>query len=461
MLRGLITPLDRAQLVQTTKATDFIFYCGLNPTDVTKMASIDSIAIIGAGLSSLSLALSVLHPTRTIVPASCITIYEARAQSDYSHSPENASGVVLTPNGLAILDKLGVLERIREKCWTSEYRTFKNRDGKTTRKVRVAGEDIFGYANHRLWRRELQGVLLGMVREKGVRVEFGCRFEGVIEEGPEKVVFRVDGERRETAMLVGADGIYSSVRKYLDPEVEPEYMGTFGVLGHIRYEEVKWPKGWGEKQFTIQDTPGGIFMIPEDRHGIEGMVGLQKENKSLKREDWEALGRDKDRLCEFYQESYEDWGEGAKSIIDAVVRNKERLYAWPFLKMPQLETWFSEKGRVFLIADSAHAMPPSSGQGVNQALEDVWTLTGLLASGRNLMDCLKFWQALRQRRIDDVLEQGMGKTNAQRLPEKEREKLLSEGKIKEAVNSGSYDDMAWLYKPDSEERIRQWIKDGR
>ena len=176
-------------------------------------------------------------------------------------------------------------------------------------------------------------------------MSFGCRFEGVEEEGREKVLFKVSGEWKKAAMVVGADGIYSSVRKYLDPEVGPEYMGTFGVLGHIRYDEVEWPAGWGEKQFTIQDKPGGIFMIAEDRHGVEGMVGLQKENRSLKREDWEAMGRDRDRLCEFYKESYEEWGEGARKIIDAVVRNKERLYAWPFLKMPKLKRWFSEKGK--------------------------------------------------------------------------------------------------------------------
>jgi 2-polyprenyl-6-methoxyphenol hydroxylase-like FAD-dependent oxidoreductase len=424
------------------------------------MTTTTSIAIIGAGLSSLSLVLALLHPSRAIVPASAITVYEARSSDEYSHSPENASGVVLTPNGLAILDKLRVLEHIRDKCWTSEYRTFKDREAETTRKARVAGEETYGYANHRLWRKELQGVLREMVEERGVKIEFDKRYEGIVEQEA-GVAFNVSGVKREVGMLVGADGIYSTVRKYLDPEVGPEYMGTFGVLGHIRYDEVEWPEGFGEKQFTIQDKPGGIFMIPEDRNGTEGMVGLQKSYEGLKREDWESLGKDKDRLMAFYRESYDDWGETTRKIIDAVGRNKSRLYAWPFLRLPKMKRWYSEQGRVVLIGDAAHAMPPSSGQGVNQALEDVWTLTMLLASGKDVVRCLEFWQAMRQRRINDVLEQGMGKANMERLPEKDREKLMSEGKIKEAIHSGSYDDMAWLYKPDSEERIQQWLEEER
>lgn len=455
---------------------------------------LSSVAIIGAGLSSLSLTLSLLH--HDIISPSSTTIYEARSSTEYTHSPENASGVILTPNGLRILDKLGVLEKVREKCWTSEYRTFVGKDGQVTRKVKVAGEDVYGYRNHRLWRRVLLEALKEMVVEKGVEIKFRKRFEGVEVEDHGKVAFLVSGETQEADMLVGADGIYSRVRGYIEPGAGPEYLGIFGVLGHVRYQEVDWPPGFGEKQFTIQDAPGSVFMIPEDRDGREGMVGLQKEMKGLTRAQWEEMSGDKERLAAFYEEKYDEWSDMAKNIIDAVCRNRERLYAWPFLRMPKLKRWYSEQGRVVCVGDAAHAvstyprlnvftlepgictqprspskssetwlmheqMPPSSGQGVNQALEDAWTLTILLASGKEVTQCLNFWQEMRQSRIDDVLEKGMGKANVQRLPERERERLMNQGKVKEEVDSGRFDDMTWLFKPDLEERIQEWVQRTR
>ena len=168
---------------------------------LSQMTTISSIAVIGAGLSSLSLALALLRPSHTIVPASAIKIYEARSFSSYSHSPQNASGVLLTPNGLAVLDELGVLERITHKCWTSEYRVFKNRDGVTTRKVRVADEDTCGYKEHRIWRRVLPDGLVEMVVGMGVVIEYGSKFEGVLEES---VIFQINGERLGAGLSVGA-----------------------------------------------------------------------------------------------------------------------------------------------------------------------------------------------------------------------------------------------------------------
>ena len=188
------------------------------------------------------------------------------------------------------------------------------------------------------------------------------------------------------------------------------------------------------------------------------MIGNQMKMEDEKsREELDRLARDKDYLCEFYRKDYDQWGNTGRKIIDAVCRNKESLYLWPFMRMAKLERWFSQSGDVVIMGDAAHALPPSSGQGVNQTLEDVYVLTEVLsavkAGKKSLLDGLQWWQQVRQDRIDDVFDWATNATNVQRLPQAEREKLIKAG----AKPQQDGDDMRWLYKPEWDVRLAEWL----
>lgn len=437
-----------------------------------------SIAIIGASLTGLSLTLSLLQ--HDLFPADAITLYDQRAAphnssgSSGSSSTTSAldpsstsSGVVLTPNGLSVLSSLGVLARVADQCWTSAHRTYRSDEGdRLVRKVQVSGEEEYGFRNHRLWRALLVEEMLRMCEERGVRVKWGWRFDGVDSEGQGGVRFGVvsgTGEREERSawVLVGADGIWSSVRRYLDQDAKPEYTGTTGVLAHVRWDDVDWPhvpEGTYERQCTLQGKAGALFWIPEDEKGSVIMIGNQVKMEGEKsREEWDRLAKDKDYLCEFYRKDYDEWGPTGKKIIDAVCRNRDSLYLWPFMRMARLQRWSSRAGRVVIMGDAAHALPPSSGQGVNQTLEDVYVLTKVLTrvkdGCKSLVDALHFWQQVRQQRVDQVFEWATNATNVQRLPRAERERLVQSSAAK---SQQEVDDMRWLYKPDWDARIAQW-----
>ena len=106
---------------------------------------LDKVAIIGAGLGGCALALCL---SASNVP---LEVFEARS----ANSDVLASGVILTPNGLRILDQLGVFARIKDRCWRSTHRCFKNDNDETIRKVLIADEPLYGYTNHRVWRKLL------------------------------------------------------------------------------------------------------------------------------------------------------------------------------------------------------------------------------------------------------------------------------------------------------------------
>jgi 2-polyprenyl-6-methoxyphenol hydroxylase-like FAD-dependent oxidoreductase len=379
-------------------------------------------------------------------------------ESRKSDASELASGVVLTPNGLSVLSALNVFDRIKSRCWKSEFRTYKNDKDETTRKALIANEELYGYKNHRLYRRLLLAEMKLMLDERHVPIIYEAKFEGILTDNQDGVKFQVDGKEENAAMLIGADGIYSSIRNFLCPGTIPEYTGVVGVLSHIDRSTVAWPYDDYEKACTIQGKPGAIFMIPEVEDGSEIMVGMQVKYFDQSRAAWEALAADQDKMADFYRNAYDEWNSTARSIIDSVCAHKETLYLWPFLKMPKLDRWFSDTGHVIIIGDAAHAVPPSSGQGVNQALEDVYSLTQLLNSGKDLFETLRFWQERRQKRIDAVYDWATHGSNVRRLPQAERDKLVREGNMKYSSSSQDVDDMRWLYQHGLDEAIGSWVQ---
>ncbi|KAK5046847.1 hypothetical protein LTR84_007201 [Exophiala bonariae] len=415
----------------------------------------NTITIIGSSLTGLILSLSLVH--HGLYHPSQIKLYDLRRPD--TTDPASSSGVILTPNGLKILDSLGILSRFAHQCWLSEYRTYKNDCDETVRKTLIANEYLYGYKNHRVWRRLLLKVLLEKVKETGIEVLWKSKFEGVVREEDNRVVFKVNGSEETAGILVGADGIHSNVRKYLCPDVKPEYTGVLGVLSHIRWDAVKWPYEDYERACTIQGRPGALVLMPEDRAGSVIMVAMQIRMEEQSRERWDALARDKEWLSQYFRKGYDDWGGTARSIIDAVTSDPNTMYMWPFMRMARLDHWSSLKGRVVIMGDAAHALPPSSGQGINQTLEDVYTFTELLKAPncKSWKKRLDFWQRLRQERIDAVFDWATNATNVQRMPQAERDELVREGKAKDANATEGFDDMRWLYRPDHDSKISDWL----
>ncbi|KAI5363493.1 Putative FAD-binding domain, FAD/NAD(P)-binding domain superfamily [Septoria linicola] len=427
---------------------------------------LDNVAIIGAGLGGCALGLAL---SAQDIP---FTIYESRPEI----SGVIPSGVVLTPNGLRVLDRLGVFERIRSRCYISTHRNVKNDKDETIKCIALGGPEVFGYWNHRIWRGLLLDEMRLMLKERGIAIQYNSRFGGIVSDTIEGVEFRINDQTVQASLLVGSDGIHSTLRKHLAPDVEPEYTGVMGVISHIKWDAVAWPSPDYERNATIQGKPGALFWIAEDPQAEDIMIGFQVQRPEQSRKDLEELQADKDKLVEFYRKGYEEHGATARSIIDAVAANKETLYIWPFMRMPRIAQWYSDSGRMILVGDGAHALPPSSGQGVNQALEDVYSLTLLLASAckrgeagnpaatnrdgsakSDLLDVLAFWQRTRQDRIDAIFDWATNTNNVERLPEADRQKLLAEGKVR----PGQGDDTSWLFKYDYDKVVNEWLATRR
>lgn len=96
---------------------------------------------------------------------------------------------------------------------------------------------------------------------------------------------------------------------------------------------------------------------------------------------------------------------------DAGVTARDRdILVLPTFTTPRLPRWATASGRIVLLGDAAHAVPPDSGQGVSAALEDALALAMLLRhfhaanESTSVMRAAQGYQALRMRRVGSILD---------------------------------------------------------
>jgi 2-polyprenyl-6-methoxyphenol hydroxylase-like FAD-dependent oxidoreductase len=336
------------------------------------MTVTEQVALIGAGLSGLTLALA-LH--QQSIP--CI-VYEGRS------APEDIRGaIILSPNALRILDELHIYARIRSLGHESETVLFRTEDDQLVDSYEI-GNEKYGYKGLRIYRYALINELLAALAERHIPVHYGKKF------------VRIRSESEHAMSWEWGDGIYSRVRAYLYPELKPQFIGIVAVAAAVPTSCVDVPEGYGLPVAIMSQTHGGYIIAPQLPDGSELMLGRQRRWSELDREGWEALAADEGSCIDFLSQGAEHFPPIIRSSVANIQRDK--INVWPFYVVPRLDRWVSDYGRVAIIGDAAHAIPPSSGQGANQVLEDSYTyalLRGQCTPGA-IGRALRRWKEGRQ-----------------------------------------------------------------
>ncbi|KAL5044383.1 hypothetical protein BDW71DRAFT_199067 [Aspergillus fruticulosus] len=400
------------------------------------MPGIDRVAIIGAGLSGLTLALA-LH--KQSIPC---TLYEARS------SALNIGGaIMLCPNGLRILDYLGIYKRIQPEGYEFDKLYFRSPDDQPMDTYAFGGIERYGYRAMRIYRQVLIRELSSMVREAGIPIEYHKNFVRVLVETEKDITWEFsDGTTATATCVVGADGIHSKVRKYLYPDLEPTFTEMVIVAAAVPMSQLQVPTGYNLPVTIMNKQHGAVFIAPQLGDGSEVMVGRQKRSEQLTREGWDELLNNKAWCMDFLRQGAEDFPEIVQRAVSDIPQDK--VFLWPLFIVPKLETWTSKHCRVVIVGDAAHAIPPAAGQGVNQAFEDVYTYSLMLGRSDkdSLEQALKIWQERRQERMDNVLA-----LNAHM----DRRRMPSLGIEREAEDVPL--DLESLYKPDFMEMVDAWL----
>ena len=258
-----------------------------------------------------------------------------------------------------------------------------------------------------------------------------------------------DGTTSTASLLVGADGIHSTVRKYLYPDLEPTFIGMAGITAAVPTAQLKLPPGY-HIPVTISSPKGAFVIAPQEIDGSEVLIGKQKRIAEQDRAGWERTLADKEALVEFLQQDADVFPEFVKNATSHIPHDK--INVWPFYIVPALENWSSPKRRVVILGDAAHAIPPSAGQGINQAFEDVYIFALLLGKRDEvgMQEPLSFWQKYRKERIERIMKLNK-QIDLRRMPKERNE----QGPPLEEM------ELSWLYEPDFKGVVESWVAGER
>lgn len=356
---------------------------------------------------------------------------------------------MLSPNALKVLDALEVYERCRVKGYNFEILEYKDGEGKLLEDYEFGGKEKYGFPALRIYRHVLITELLDAMKEKGLNIVYGKKFTRIVKETEKDVTWEFDDGTTETAdILVGADGIHSTVRKYLYPDLKPTFTMRAGITAAVPTKQLKVPAGY-HIPVTISTEHGGFTIAPQQIDGSEVLIGKQKSiTEDYDRAGWDRIFADKEALVKFLQEDAEHFPEIVKNAVSNSPHDK--INVWPFYVVPKLDKWASEKRRVIILGDAAHAIPPSAGQGINQAFEDIYIFALLLGKADKvpMQDALSYWQDYRQARVDKVLWLN-DQIVLRRMSKEERDKMPA-GSMEEI-------DLGWLYLADFKKDVDSWV----
>jgi salicylate hydroxylase len=340
--------------------------------------------IVGAGIGGLAAALALLragHHVRVIEQSAALG--------------EVGAGLSITPNASKALAYLGLadeLARIGSTPTAGSLRHYRTGED-LVRLPQDRSRERYGYPLYHVHRADLHAALVEAV----VAIDAGCLHTGCevrhVDSRADGVgVTLADGTVIEADWLVGADGIHSRVRAELMGPDRPNFTGYVAWRGLIPGELVD--PALLDPPLCMTIGPRRMLMrYPLRRGALVNFVAISQRTAWME-EGWSVRSEKHELLDEFA-----DFETHTLQLL--ALTPADRLFKWGLFDRDPLSGW--TRGRATLLGDSAHAMPPFTGQGAVMALEDAAILGRAAAATTDPDELMRRYEAARLPRVTAAL----------------------------------------------------------
>ncbi len=342
------------------------------------------ILIAGAGIAGLAMALALRN--RQI---ECDIVEREAAVT------ARGAGMYLPGNAVRALGQLGVADRVRDTGSAIDTQRIFDGAGRLLNEVDLKAfwQACGGCLS--LSRAGLQGILSDALTATPIRT--GLSVAGVHSDGAGAHVTFSDGSTQTYDLVIGADGIQSTIRDLVFGAEAPRDLGIacwrtivdneFGLTG--------WTAMLGPKR-TLLAIPieKGKLYIYGDVAAAEG-------------------AHDRVEPVRILRDLFSSFAAPLRPIVESL-NAAQPIHA---ARLREIPAQIRHKGRTVLIGDAAHATSPSMAQGAGMALEDALVLAELLSGATSVPEALEAFSARRIGRVEWVQKQSRKRDKVRTLPQ--------------------------------------------
>jgi 2-polyprenyl-6-methoxyphenol hydroxylase-like FAD-dependent oxidoreductase len=350
------------------------------------------VIVVGAGIGGLSLALS-LHQVG--IP---VRVYDAVRDL----APLGV-GINLQPTAVRELTELGLADALAGTGNAVGQLSYLNRHGQVVWSEPRGTAAGYHWPQYAIHRGRLQALLLAATRQRigAGNVRTGLRLNAFHQDSRKVTASFIEASGAtvcdEADILVGADGIHSTVRRYFYPdEGLPRFAGQIlwraaieaeeflgghhmVIAGHFRQRAILYPIGPGSK-------PGRLL--------TNWLCQIAVADDAPPREDWNRRVSRETVLASFGQWRF-PWVD-----LPALIERTVDIFEFPLVDRDPVERW--SFGRVTLLGDAAHPMQPIGSQAGSQAIIDARALTAALLATRDAVEALQRYDHARRPAMNEI-----------------------------------------------------------